>query len=436
MNRVSPWLTPETESAPPLRREVSADVVIVGGGYTGLSAALAFRAEGRSVVLLEAECCGFGASGRNAGHLTPTIGKDVPTLLKLFGKEKTGRFVALADLAMDEVERLIGEHAIDCRYEPVGNIIAAVHPRQFAAVDRAAEASRVLGLPGRLLDHDELRARGVPRSVLRGFHETHGGVLDPGLYVRGLRQAAIAAGVTVHEGSPVTGIDDGARPRARTNEGSATGDLLVVGVNAYALGLRLPPYLQRRMLPVHVQLLQTEPLTAEQLARIGWDNREGIYTAHEVLESWRLSADNRIVGGSKHVRYGWGGSLQPDVDAEWATRLDRVLHQRFPEVPELQVTEHWGGRIGMALDFLPVVGRTGREQRVLYSMSYAGHGIAMASYAGRMLADLASGREGPGSLLWKRTSVPLPPEPLRWLVFRALLGFFEAVDRRVDRALD
>ena len=83
------------------------DVVIVGGGYTGLSAALAFRSEGMSVVLLEAESCGFGASGRNAGHLTPTIGKDVPTMLKIFGKEKTGRFVALADLAMDEVEHLI-----------------------------------------------------------------------------------------------------------------------------------------------------------------------------------------------------------------------------------------------------------------------------------------------------------------------------------------
>lgn len=432
----SPWLAPEHETSPALRGDVRADVVIVGGGYTGLSAALAFRAEGRSVVLLEAEYCGFGASGRNAGHLTPTIGKDVPTLLTMYGKEKTGRFVALADLAMDEVERLIHENDIDCRYEAVGNIIAAVHPKQFAAVDRAAEASRVLGLPGQLLGDSELRTRGVPRCVKRGFHETHGGILDPGLYVRGLRRAAIAAGVSVHEHSPVTALEDGPKPRVRTREGSATGDLLVLGVNAYALGLPVPAYLERRMLPVHVQLLQTEPLTGEQLSRIGWKGREGLYTAHEVLESWRLSADNRIVGGSKHVRYGWNGAVLPDVDGEWASRLDRVLHQRFPEIPEVKVTEHWGGRIGMALDFLPVVGRTGTAGNILYSMSYAGHGIAMASYAGQMLADLASGREGPGAHLWGRTSMPLPPEPLRLLVFRALLGFFEAIDRRVDRLLD
>lgn len=136
----SPWLAKAEETSPPLRGDVRADVVIVGGGYTGLSAALALRAEGRSVALLEGEYCGYGASGRNAGHLTPTIGKDVPTLLKLFGKEKTGRFVALADLAMDEVEHLIDRHGIDCGYEAVGNINAAVHPKQFAAVDRAAEA--------------------------------------------------------------------------------------------------------------------------------------------------------------------------------------------------------------------------------------------------------------------------------------------------------
>jgi gamma-glutamylputrescine oxidase len=206
-------------------------------------------------------------------------------------------------------------------------------------------------------------------------------------------------------------------------------------VNAYGLGLDLPGPLARRLLPLYVQLLRTRPLTAEQLERIGWQGREGIYTAHEVLESWRLTADQRIVGGSKHARYALGGAELPDADPATATLLEGVLRRRFPEVPDVEIDGHWGGRIGFALDFLPVVGRTGTAGRILYSMSYAGHGIAMASYAGRMLADLASGREGPGALLWKRSTIPLPPEPLRWLVFRALIGFFEAVDRRVDRRI-
>jgi gamma-glutamylputrescine oxidase len=430
----SPWHAALEPARPALAGDVTADVVIVGGGYTGLSSALALRAEGRSVVLLEAKFCGFGASGRNAGHLTPTIGKDVPTLLKLFGKEKTSRFVALADTSIAEVERLMAEHSIDCHYEPVGNVIAAVHPKQFAAIDRAAEAAAALGLPGNVLEPAEMRRRGLPAAFLRGFHETHGGFLHPGLYVAGLRRAALAAGVEIYEHSPVLSIDDGAKPRVRTKDGSATGDLLVLGVNAYGLSLELPRPLPARMLPIYVQLLQTAPLTPEQLARIGWQGREGIYTAHEVLESWRLTHDNRIVGGSKHIRYGYGGRLLPDRDASITIKLEAVLRRRFPELGEVKVTDAWGGRIGLNLDFLPAVGRTGKAGKILYSMSYAGHGLAMASYAGRMIADLAAGRDGPGATLWGRRSLSIPPEPLRWLVFRALNGFFEAVDRRIDRS--
>lgn len=431
---ISPWLGGGADALqPPLRGETAADVVIVGGGYTGLSAALALRAEGRRVVVLEAEFCGFGASGRNAGHLTPTIGKDVPTLLRLFGKERTARFVALADVAIGEVEALIERHRIECAYEPVGNVIAAVHPRQFAAIDRAAEAARVLGLPGEILEPDAMRRRGLPRTFLRGFHETHGGLMDPGLYVRGLRRAALEAGVEIHEQTPVTSVEDGPRPRVRTREGSASADLLVLAVNAYGLGFDLPPPLPSRMLPVYVQLIRTAPLTDEQLARVGWRGREGVYTAHEVLESWRLTRDSRIVGGSKHVRYGYGGKTLPDRDAALTLRLEAVLRARFPELGEVPVTDVWGGRIAFGLDFLPAVGRTGTAGRILYALAYAGHGIAMASYAGRMLVDLENGRTGPGAALWERRGWPIPPEPLRWLVFRGLNGLFEAIDRRVDR---
>jgi len=433
---VSPWIGETADARPPLRSDVSADVVIVGGGYTGLSTALALRAEGMRVVILEANFCGFGASGRNAGHLTPTIGKDVPTLLKLFGKEKTARFVALADVAIGEVETLLQRHSIDCQYEAVGNVIAAVHPRQFAAIDRAAEAARVLNLPGNILEPADMRTRGLPRSFLRGFHETHGGILHPGLYLRGLRRAAIEAGVEIYEHSAVVAIDDGTKPRVRTRDGSATGELLVLGVSAYGLALELPRPLRSRFLPVYVQLIRTAPLSRQQLARVGWQRREGIYTAHEVLESWRLTHDNRIVGGSKHVRYGYGGRLLPDRDATLTLRLETVLRQRFAELPDLKVTDAWGGRIAFGLDFLPAVGRTGTAGRILYAMAYAGHGIAMASYAGRMIADLAAGRDGPGSVLWERKGWPLPPEPLRWCVFRALNGVFEAIDRRIDRQVN
>ncbi|HYC57672.1 MAG TPA: FAD-binding oxidoreductase [Candidatus Binatia bacterium] len=406
---VSPWMSGAPRAATSLQGDVEADVVIVGGGYTGLSTALAMRGRGASVVLLEGQFCGFGASGRNAGHLTPTIGKDLPTLTRLFGRERVRSLVALVELAIDEVERLISTHSIQCHYEAVGNVVAAVHPRQFAAIDRASATARELGLPGTLLDENAMRERGLPAAFVRGYHEQHGGILHPGAYVQGLRQAAVDAGAAIYEASPVLRLEDAARPRAITAAGSARGRALVLATNAYALDLELPAPLRSRLLPIYVQLLQTAPLSAEQLARIGWRGREGIYTAHEILESWRLSHDDRIVGGSKHIRYGYGGGLLPDRDGRVTVKLEGLLRKRFPEIAEVAVDTVWGGRIGLTLDFLPTVGRTGAHRSIYYSMAYAGHGLAMASYAGTMIADLIAGRSGPGQTLWGRRTVPLPP---------------------------
>lgn len=433
---VSPWLASIEETAPALAGDIDVDVVIIGGGYTGLCSALALREEGARVAVLEAGFCGFGASGRNAGHLTPTIGKDLATLQALFRRDTVERMVHLAETAISEVEDLIQRHAIACDYEPVGNVVAAVHPKQFRAIDRAAAAAQAFGLPGEVLEEAEMRRRGLPAAFVRGYHERHGGVLDPGRYVRGLRRAALERGVALFEGTAVTVIEDGDRPAALTRGGRAVGRHLVVAVNGYGHDLLLPRPIPARVMPIYVQLLQTAPLTDAQLARVGWRGREGVYTAHEVLESWRLTGDNRIVGGSKHIRYGYGGGVLPDRDASVTIRLEATLRRRFPELAEVEVSSVWGGRIALALDFLPAVGRTGRSGNILYSLSYAGHGLAMASYAGRMVADLVARRDGPGSALWNRRGVPIPPEPLRWLVFRALNGFFEGIDRRVDRAIE
>ena len=183
------------------------------------------------------------------------------------------------------------------------------------------------------------------------------------------------------------------------------------------------------MVPVYVQLFLTEPLTDAQLGRIDWRGREGIYTAHEMLESYRLTRDNRIVGGAKHVRYGYGGQIFERHDPVIAASLDGIFRDRFPELAEVKIAQHWGGPIAFALDFLPVVRRRGN---VVHAVGYAGHGLALASYAGRMVADLLLERDGPGAALWTRRVLPLPPEPLRWLIVRSLTAIFGRMDRKAD----
>lgn len=428
---ISGWMDDVAPAAGrPLGTELQTEVVIVGGGLTGLSSALALMAEGRSVAVLDAETAGYGASGRNAGHLTPTIGKDLPTLARLYGQERTRAFITFTEAAISEAERLIEEHAIDCDYEAVGNVIAAVDSCQYRAIDRAAEVAGRFGLPGQLLDGAAMRERGIPRSFTRGYLEPHGGILDPAKYVRGLRQAAERAGAMVFDRSKVTGIDDNATGIVvRTDGGSVRAQHCLVATNAYTPELGM---LSSTALPLNVQLFSTEPLTTEQLSRLPWNGRQGVYTAHEALESYRLTRDNRIVGGSKTVRYGFGGKRLADVDPRVARAFEELFYQRFPELHDVRIARHWGGIIFLAIDFLPSVGHLKPGSRILHCLAYAGHGLAHASYAGRMVADLLAGRQGPGQVLWSRKTFKLPPEPLRWLVFHALNGGLSLPDRRAD----
>lgn len=427
---VSPWLAEVEEPSEPLADRVEADVVIVGAGLTGLSSALAMRREGLSVAIVEREIAGFGASGRNAGHLTPTIGKDLPTLAWMFGRERARALVHLAERAIEHTERLIAAHGIACDYEAVGNVLAAVHPSQAATVEKAAATAADLGAEGELLDAAAMRRLGVPERFVLGFREPSGGILNPATYVRGLRRAVLEAGARLFEQSPVTRVEPGATVVVHTPRGRVEARHLVVATNAYSgeLPTGAPPVAR-----IHVQLFATAPLDAEQLASLGWKSRAGIYTAHEMLESYRLTADGRIVGGAKHIRYGYGGRPLPDVDPEVAASLEATFRARFPELREVPVTSRWGGPIGFALDFLPSVGRTGRHRNVLYSIGYAGHGLAQASYAGEMIADLLLERDGPGEALWGRRRIPMPPEPLRWLVSQVLTRTFAWIDGRVDR---
>jgi glycine/D-amino acid oxidase-like deaminating enzyme len=255
-------------------------------------------------------------------------------------------------------------------------------------------------------------------------------VLDPGRYARGLRAAALAAGVQLYERTPVERIEDGEPALVHTPGGRVRARRVVLATNAYTPALG---FLTHRIVRVHVYLFATAPLQSAQRAAVDWRGREGIYTAHEMLESYRLTADHRIVGGAKTVRYGYGGSALADDAATYAV-IEAAFRDRFPELRDLPIERRWGGPIAFALDFLPVVGRTGTRGSILYSAAYAGHGLALASYAGSMIADLVLERDGPGRALWSRRVIPLPPEPLRWLIVKGLTSVFGAIDRRVDRA--
>lgn len=427
---ISPWIETPSDRCPALERDLRADAVVIGAGYTGLSTALSLRQEGADVVVLERDFAGAGASGRNAGHLTPTIGKDLPTLLRLFGRERAAALVRFADQAVEYTEQGIEKHAIDCEYVPNGNVLAAVHPKQEARLRRAAETAAQLGGRVRFLSAPELRERGFPRAFPCGVLEERGGTLHPGRYVLGLRRAALEAGVRLFEGTPVRELTEGTSVRARTPGGTVTADAAVLATNAYtpALGWK-----RRTVVPLRVSLFETQPLADEHLAALGWPGREGIYTAHEILESYRLTARRTVVGGSKVVRYGWRSALPAGPDPAAFRIVERGFRERFPELAGVPVACFWGGWIAFSLDSLPLLGAAGTHRNVFYGIGYAGHGVAQATLMGAMLADRVRGRVHGCQAALARREHAWPPEPLRWLGSKLLLGALTVLDARTDR---
>lgn len=414
----------------PLRGELRAEAVVIGAGYTGLSTALGLRSAGVDVAVIEQDFAGAGASGRNAGHLTPTIGKDLPTLLRLLGRERARALVRFADEAVEHTEQTLRSLGIDCDYLPSGNILAGVHPKQRDRLRRAAEVGAELGAHVRYLSPADMRERGLPAAFDCGVLEEKGGHLHPGRYVLGLRRAALAAGVRLFERSRVLDFDEGALVRVRTPEGTLVAERAVIATNAYtpALGWQ-----RRALVPLRVALFETVPLDEPARARLRWAGREGIYTAHEILESYRVTTDGTIVGGSKVVRYAYGSGLAPGDDPAAFRTIEAAFRDRFPELAHIPIAHFWGGWIALTPDFLPLLGVSGADRNIHFGLAYAGHGVAQATFVGHLLALQILGREHASASALLRRQWRWPPEPLRWLAYMLINGALQAIDRRTDR---
>lgn len=423
------WVERPADLQPELAGNITADVVMVGGGFAGLNTALELAGHGARVVLLEREFCGFGASGRNAGYLGQGQAIEFDLFVGRVGREKARRIVAFYDEGVAYVEGNVGRLGIECEYVRSGIIRAAVHPSQEANIRKSMDTGVDLGSPAQFLDSAAMRARGIPPAFLFGAYLPLGGTLHPGKYVMGLRAAAMAAGVRIFEGTALESFTEGKTITARTAKGSVSAPFMVLATNAYTPQLGLLRY---KVMPLRVSAVETEPLTEAALASLGWPRREGIITAHLSMESYRLTSRNTLLATTKRIRYEYGGATpnQPDDDAYRV--LSETLRERFPSLRNVAIGSCWSGYVSAAYDFVPVVGETGEHRNVLYAAGCTGHGIGTQSLAGRLLAARIGGREDP---FWSALQHDIPkllPEPLQWCLMRSALGAANLYDAWTD----
>ncbi|MCK0174031.1 FAD-binding oxidoreductase [Mycolicibacterium sp. F2034L] len=425
------WLDVPRPEHPPLSGDADADLVVVGGGYTGLWTALhaAEQHPYRRIVLIEAHRIGGAASGRNGGFVDASLTHGLENGRsrwpdELDDLERMGR--ENLDGMQADIERL----GLDVDWERTGMLTVATEPHQVGWLAEAAAAGE-----GALLDEKAVRAEVDSPTYRAGlFSADTCAIVDPAKLALELARAGADAGVRIHEHTAATALHtDGSGVQIDTGAGRITARRAVLATNVF------PSLLRRNRLytvPVYDYVLATEPLTGDQLARIGWRHRQGVGDAANQFHYYRLSADNRIVWGGYDAVYYPGRKIRPHYENRPQTyrRLAAHFYLTFPQLTDVRFAYRWGGAIDTNTRFCAHWGLA-RDGRVAYVNGFTGLGVGATRFAADVCLDLLEGRDTPRTRLEmvRRKPLPFPPEPFASVGIQATRWSLDRADHAAGR---
>jgi len=426
------------EPRPPLDGDSEADVAIVGGGFTGLWTAyyLTERDPSLSIVVIERDICGFGASGRNGGWCVGELVAGVEGYARLSNHGAARRLIDYVHGSVDEVGRVVAAESIDCGFAKGGVIRFARNRAQAERQVSEIEHHRAHGIGDdiiRLLSPDEVEEYAHPTSLHSGIFYEPCAALDPAQLVRGLAEAVERRGVRIVEQTAATSIDEG---RVATTGGTVTAPVVIRATEAYTRDL---PGERRTLVPLYSLMIATEPLDPATLDAIGLKTRPTFADDRYAVIYGQRTADDRIAFGGRAVPYLYGSRISPATERDRRSHdlIRRVLVDIFPVLSGVEITHRWGGVLGAPRNWTPSV-RFDPERGFGTAGGYVGEGVAPSNLAGRTLADLITGTDSElVRLAWVGVeSRPWEPEPLRWLGIRgtrAVMGWADRSEFRTGR---
>ncbi|MFF8436150.1 NAD(P)/FAD-dependent oxidoreductase [Streptomyces bacillaris] len=417
---VSYWLDdPEKPAAlPALTGDEHTDLLVVGGGYSGLWTALIAKERDpeRDVVLIEGHEVGWAASGRNGGFCAASLTHGLANGVERWPDE-IAKLEELGARNLDAIEEAVARYGIDCEFERTGEIDVATEPYQLDELREWHQEIVALGITGvDFLDRDAVRAEVDSPTFLGGLWDRRGvAMLHPAKLAWGLKRACRELGVRIYEGT--RGLDlvrSGEGMAVRTPYGRIFARRVALGTNIFpSLVKRVRPY----TVPVYDYALMTEPLTPEQLESIGWKGRQGLGDSANQFHYFRLSADNRILWGGYDAIYPYGGKLSADLDQRPETflKLAGQFFDCFPQLSGVNFSHAWGGAIDTCSRFTAFFG-TAHQGRVAYAAGYTGLGVGSTRFGADVMLDLLAGEETERTRLEMVRSkpMPFPPEPFAW----------------------
>jgi glycine/D-amino acid oxidase-like deaminating enzyme len=381
----------EDGASPPLKGDVNADVVIVGGGFTGLWTAqfLTQAKPDLKVVVLEQDICGGGPSGRNGGFASGWW-DELDGLISLYGQADAVRACRAISDSINAIGEFCSANGFDAWYKHAGYLYAATSAPHEAICEEMVALARDVGVPDdmRALSPQEVRARCSSPAFRAGAFMNDGASVQPALLARGLRRVLLGRGVTIHEGTPVTRLDEGPPAVAMTPGGSVRAPKAVLALNAWAVGW---PQLRRRLVAWSSYIVLTAP-APEKLADIGWTGGELITDLRTSVRYFRTTRDGRIAFG------GGGGRASSTLDDSFTHDMRAVqeaaegFRRLFPSFADVPLEDGWGGPIDVSPTHLPTFGSL-EPGNLFYALGYTGNGVAPSHLAGKVIADLVAGAD-------------------------------------------
>jgi gamma-glutamylputrescine oxidase len=402
---------------PAMQGDVAADVLVVGGGFTGISAALELAQSGYKVVVLEAGKIGSGASGRNGGQICTGFSPGQARLETQVSKEDARRCFDMAEDAKRLIEDRIAAHGIDCDLQ-WGYLHCIPKPSQMRMLKDWAEEYDGLGYHGcDVLTKAQLEERLGSTLYHGAMREPRAGHFHPLNYLNGLADAAARAGAHIHEDSAAEEINTGAKPYARTAHGTVRATYMILGCNAY-LGNKVRA-LTGRIMPVSSFIITTEPLGQNRAQSLIRDN-EAVADTNFILDYFRRTSDNRLLFGGR-ANY---STMEPaDLAGDMKSSMIRV----FPQLSDVKIDHAWGGYIAITSNRIPDCGRL--NPHVYYAHGYSGQGVALAQMYGKLMAEAVRGTAEKFDLLARFRHLPFPGGPIRMPLLVAAMTYYRLKDK-------
>lgn len=388
-------------SLPPLDQVVTADVCVIGGGYAGVSSALELALRGYSVVLLEAQRIGWGASGRNGGQAIVGFGEDGEEAIEgQFSREDARRAWDISVEGLQLLQERMERFRIDCDFTS-GYLSVAVRPGKARLLRKYIEhLNDLYGYPMQWVGPDDIGRWIQSDRFYAGAYDSNSGHLHPLKYCLGLSTAARQQGVRVYENSPVYVVERGSKPIVRTGQGEVRCDFVVLAGNVYMgeYGDEIAPELKSRIVPVGTYMIATEPMEKARADALMF-HRPAVSDNNFVLDYFRLSADHRLL-------FGAGDNYSGIAPRNLVSRIRSRMLAVFPQLEDLAITHAWGGFVDMTLNMAPNFGRLGGN--IYYLQGFSGHGLVFSGMAGKLVAETIAGQAERFDLFSRIKHYPFP----------------------------